>query len=149
MRKTDFSHRCINRSISGGWTRLPHHELSAVVPRISQLVGYDAISKSAACLSVSSCAVDTQVASGLNNLVEMTFEISMKLFAVVTVSPIFVFPGALLLMIMGWLGRAYMKAQLAVKRERSNALSPVLGHFGAAMSGLGASFDFSQGFWRS
>lgn len=89
------------------------------------------------------------MASGLNNLVEMTFEIPMKLFAVVTVSSIFVFPGALLLMIMGWLGRAYMKAQLAVKRERSNALSPVLGHFGAAMSGLGASFDFSQGFWRS
>ncbi len=39
--------------------------------------------------------------------------------------------------VMGWLGHVYMKAQLAVKRERSNARSPVIGHFGAAIAGLG------------
>jgi hypothetical protein len=40
--------------------------------------------------------------------------------------------------IMGsWCGQIYIKAQLSVKREMSNARSPVLGHFGAAISGLG------------
>ncbi len=37
----------------------------------------------------------------------------------------------------GWLGHLYMKAQLSVKRELSNAKSPVLGHIGAAIAGLG------------
>jgi hypothetical protein len=36
----------------------------------------------------------------------------------------------------GWIGRIYMKAQLSVKREMSNAKVPVLGHFGAAIAGL-------------
>lgn len=54
-------------------------------------------------------------------------------------SPIFVFPSVLVSVVMGWIGQIYMKAQLAVKRERSNARSPVLGHFGAAISGLGTS----------
>jgi len=33
----------------------------------------------------------------------------------------------------------YIKAQLSVKREMSNARSPVLSHFGAAIAGIGAS----------
>jgi hypothetical protein len=39
------------------------------------------------------------------------------------------------------LGQVYMKAQIAIKREMSNAKAPVLGHFGAAVSGL-SSFSF-------
>ncbi|KAF7792456.1 hypothetical protein EIP86_003493 [Pleurotus ostreatoroseus] len=58
------------------------------------------------------------------------------LIAVVIISPIFVFPGLLVGAIMGIVGQLYMRAQLAVKRERSNARSPVLGHFGAAIAGL-------------
>jgi hypothetical protein len=37
------------------------------------------------------------------------------------------------------LGQVYMKAQIAIKREMSNAKAPVLGHFGAAVAGLGSS----------
>jgi len=38
-----------------------------------------------------------------------------------------------------------MKAQMSVKREMSNARSPVLGHLGAAMSGLGNSVPSNEG----
>lgn len=35
------------------------------------------------------------------------------------------------------LGNIYIKAGLPLKREGSNAKAPVLGHFSAAISGLG------------
>jgi hypothetical protein len=60
----------------------------------------------------------------------------VKLGAVVTVTPVFLAPGLFIGMLGGWIGRIYMKAQLSVKREMSNAKAPVLGHFGAAIAGL-------------
>jgi hypothetical protein len=39
-----------------------------------------------------------------------------------------------------WCAQVYIKAQLCVKREMSNARSPVLGHFGAAVAGIGRAF---------
>jgi hypothetical protein len=50
---------------------------------------------------------------------------------------IFIIPGTIVATLGGWCGQIYIKAQLSVKREMSNARSPVLGHFGAAISGLG------------
>ena len=50
----------------------------------------------------------------------------------------FVFPGLIVALLGGWCGQIYIKAQLSVKREMSNAKSPVLGHFGAAIAGLGS-----------
>ena len=54
--------------------------------------------------------------------------------------------GAVLLEIMifiaivaGWLGSMYMKAQLSVKREMSNAKAPLLGIVDSTISGLSAS----------
>lgn len=61
----------------------------------------------------------------------------VKLGAVILLTPIFVLPGAAVATLGGWCGQIYIKAQLSVKREMSNARSPVLGHFGAAISGLG------------
>ncbi|KAF7792451.1 hypothetical protein EIP86_003488 [Pleurotus ostreatoroseus] len=52
-------------------------------------------------------------------------------------SPIFAIPGLALCAIGYWLGQVYMRAQLAVKRERSNARAPVLGHFSTAIQGVG------------
>jgi H+/Cl- antiporter ClcA len=60
----------------------------------------------------------------------------VKLGAVVTMTPVFLAPGLFIGVLGGWIGRIYMKAQLSVKREMSNAKSPVLGHFGAAIAGL-------------
>ena len=54
-------------------------------------------------------------------------------------SPIFILPGIAILVAGVSMGNIYMKAQLPVKREGSNAKAPVLGHFGAAVSGLGMS----------
>ena len=61
----------------------------------------------------------------------------VKLGAVVLLTPIFVIPGIVVAILGGWCGQIYIKAQLSVKREMSNARSPVLGHFGAAIAGLG------------
>lgn len=80
--------------------------------------------------------VDTQVAQYFQWLVELTISMGMKLFAVVALSPIFIFPGIFVAVVGAWCGQLYIKAQLSVKREQSNARAPVLGHFGAAIAGL-------------
>ena len=66
----------------------------------------------------------------------------MKFLAVVTFSPLFTIPGLIVSFVGGWCGQIYMKAQLSVKREMSNARAPVLGHFGAAIAGLSEYYIF-------
>ncbi|KAH9907116.1 ABC transporter type 1, transmembrane domain-containing protein [Fomitopsis serialis] len=80
--------------------------------------------------------VDASVARWFSTIVEMSLEMLMKLGVVVVISPIFVVPGVFIAAVGAWIGEFYMKAQLAIKRERSNAKAPVLGHFGAAFAGL-------------
>jgi hypothetical protein len=63
----------------------------------------------------------------------------LKFLAVVYLTPIFSVPGVSIAVLGAWLGRVYMKAQIAIKREMSNAKAPVLGHFGASVAGLSAS----------
>ena len=60
-----------------------------------------------------------------------------KFVAIVVVSPIFTLPGAIFAVFGGWCGQMYMKAQLPVKREQSNARAPILGHLGATITGIG------------
>lgn len=60
----------------------------------------------------------------------------MKLGAIVVISPIFWFPGISVAIAGGWCGKLYIKAQLSIKREMSNARAPILANFGAATSGL-------------
>lgn len=60
----------------------------------------------------------------------------MKLVGVLVMSPIFIFPGLFVSVVGVWCGQIYMAGQLSVKREMSNARSPVLGHFSAAIAGL-------------
>jgi hypothetical protein len=59
-----------------------------------------------------------------------------KFAVVVIMSPIFLFPGVGVALLGAWCGQVYMRAQLCVKREMSNARSPVLGHFGGAFHGF-------------
>ena len=63
----------------------------------------------------------------------------LKFLAVVYFTPAFSAPGIAIAMLGVWLGRVYMKAQMAIKREMSNAKAPVLGHFSASAAGLSAS----------
>ena len=84
--------------------------------------------------------VDSAVAKWFGVITEMSLEMIMKLGVVVLMSPIFLLPGIVIAVLGAWVGEIYMKAQLAVKRERSNAKAPVLGHFGAAFAGLSESY---------
>lgn len=81
-------------------------------------------------------AVDGPFAQELSWVVELTISLLFKLGAVVLFTPLFLLPGVLVGVVGTWVGRIYMKAQLSVKREMSNAKAPVLGHFGAAIAGL-------------
>ncbi|KAI0260155.1 hypothetical protein BC834DRAFT_925973 [Gloeopeniophorella convolvens] len=56
--------------------------------------------------------------------------------SIVFFTPIFIFPGFVVFAVGGWCGNVYMKAQLSVKREMSKMKAPMLGHFGAAITGL-------------
>ncbi|KAF7978858.1 hypothetical protein HWV62_44329 [Athelia sp. TMB] len=81
-------------------------------------------------------AVDGPIAQGFNYLADLSLTMLVKLVAIVWFTPVFVFPGLIVALLGGWCGQIYIKAQLSVKREMSNAKSPVLGHFGAAIAGL-------------
>lgn len=89
-------------------------------------------------------AVDGPISEGLATLIDMTVSMLMKLAAVVLFTPFFVIPGVLMAVVGGYCGQIYIKAQLSVKREMSVARAPVLGHFGAAMAGLGERINFSS-----
>ncbi|THU88444.1 P-loop containing nucleoside triphosphate hydrolase protein [Dendrothele bispora CBS 962.96] len=81
-------------------------------------------------------AVDGPVPMWLQWVGEISMMMIVKFFAVVAITPVFFFPGVLVAVLGGACGQIYIKAQLSVKREMSNAKSPVLGHFGAAIAGL-------------
>ncbi|KAH8086617.1 hypothetical protein BXZ70DRAFT_1067776 [Cristinia sonorae] len=81
-------------------------------------------------------AVDGPISQYFSFVVEITSFIIIKLLGVVLVSPAFILPGVLVAIIGGWCGQIYIRSQLSVKREMSNARAPVLSHFGATMNGL-------------
>ena len=83
-------------------------------------------------------AVDSTIPDYLNAVLAMGISMFAKFVAVVVFSPVFLFPGVAAFAIGALVGQIYIKAQLSVKREMSNARSPVLSHFGAAIAGIGA-----------
>ncbi|KIJ62235.1 hypothetical protein HYDPIDRAFT_176581 [Hydnomerulius pinastri MD-312] len=81
-------------------------------------------------------AIDGIFPQGITWVLELSLVVLSRLLAVVILTPTFIIPGILVGVIGGWFGRIYLKAQLSIKREMSNAKAPVLGHFGAAIAGL-------------
>ncbi|KAH7905266.1 P-loop containing nucleoside triphosphate hydrolase protein [Hygrophoropsis aurantiaca] len=81
-------------------------------------------------------AIDQELPQCIGFMVELTVTILIRLGAIVVMTPAFLLPGIIVGVVGGFVGRTYMKAQLSVKREMSNAKAPVLGHFGAAITGL-------------
>lgn len=69
----------------------------------------------------------------------MTLSMAAKLAAVVLLAPLFLLPALDLALLCLWIGNIYMKAQLSVKREMSNAKSPVIEVLGSAIAGLSKS----------
>ncbi|KAF9564162.1 P-loop containing nucleoside triphosphate hydrolase protein [Agrocybe pediades] len=59
-----------------------------------------------------------------------------KLAAIVFFTPVFVFPGTAVGLLGAYFGNRYLRTQLSVKREMSNARSPILAHFSEALHGL-------------
>ncbi|KIP03407.1 hypothetical protein PHLGIDRAFT_242940 [Phlebiopsis gigantea 11061_1 CR5-6] len=81
-------------------------------------------------------AIDGQVPMALDALFNITLSCFMKIGAVLIFTPVFLLPAVFIAALGGFLGSMYIKAQLAVKREMSNAKAPVLGVFGGAIAGL-------------
>ncbi|KAI0291829.1 hypothetical protein BC826DRAFT_1105763 [Russula brevipes] len=81
-------------------------------------------------------ALDGPISNTFTWFIEISATMLIKFIAVVYVTPVFIIPGTVVAVLGGWLGQVYMKAQIAIKREMSNAKAPVLGHFGAAVAGL-------------
>lgn len=81
--------------------------------------------------------MDGPLAQYFSHVVELTSSTIIYLGAIVIITPIFILPGILFAIVAAYIGHIYIKAQLCVKREKSNARSPVLAHFGAAIAGLG------------
>jgi hypothetical protein len=90
--------------------------------------------------------VDGPISLGFVWLNEINVSMLIKAMAVVYLTPVFIFPCVIIAVVGARLGQVYMKAQIAIKREMSNAKAPVLGHFGAAVAGL-SSFSFDAMFW--
>jgi len=88
--------------------------------------------------------VDSTIPDYLNAVLVMGISMLAKFIAVVVFSPVFLLPGVAAFVIGAAVGQIYIKAQLSVKREMSNARSPVLSHFGAAIAGIGACILFTQ-----
>jgi len=83
--------------------------------------------------------VDGPISNTFTWLIEISATMLIKFVAVVYLTPIFMIPGTVIAVVGAWLGHVYMKAQIAIKREMSNAKAPVMGHFGAAVAGISSS----------
>ncbi|KAJ6559868.1 P-loop containing nucleoside triphosphate hydrolase protein [Mycena capillaripes] len=81
-------------------------------------------------------AVDGPILNVFASFTNATLSIVASFSAVVLLTPLFSVPGVVAAIIGGTIGQLFIKAQLSVKREASNAKAPILGHFGAAIAGL-------------
>ncbi|KAJ7034289.1 P-loop containing nucleoside triphosphate hydrolase protein [Mycena alexandri] len=81
-------------------------------------------------------AVDGPILNVFAGFIYTTISMLGSFAAVVLLTPLFSIPGVFAAIIGGTLGQLFIKAQLSVKRESSNAKAPVLGHFSAAIAGL-------------
>ncbi|KAF9449105.1 multidrug resistance-associated ABC transporter [Macrolepiota fuliginosa MF-IS2] len=81
-------------------------------------------------------AVDVPLPQWTLFLTDLTLSMLNKVVVIVFFSPIFLVPVVFVSIAGAWIANFYLKAQLSVKREMSNAKAPVLAHFGAAITGL-------------
>lgn len=82
-------------------------------------------------------SVDNQIVDYFFWWLEHSGTMITRLGAVVIMSPLMLIPGSTIFVLGALCGYLYINAQLSAKREMSLAQAPVLGHFGAAVAGLG------------
>ncbi|KAJ7457047.1 P-loop containing nucleoside triphosphate hydrolase protein [Mycena latifolia] len=121
LRASEMLHRQLIDSVLGTTLRwLDTTPTSRIVTRATQDMGM----------------VDGPVATALWSLADQTISMTVTFGAIVLFTPIFLGPGIVLFLLGSYCGRLFMPARISVKREMSNARSPVLGHFAAAIAGL-------------
>ncbi|RPD53734.1 P-loop containing nucleoside triphosphate hydrolase protein [Lentinus tigrinus ALCF2SS1-7] len=81
-------------------------------------------------------SVDSEMARELHSVVEGAIFMILKIGSVAFMLPIYIVPSVIVAVLGALISQVYMRAQLSVKREMSNAKAPVLGHFGSAIAGL-------------
>ncbi|KIP05211.1 hypothetical protein PHLGIDRAFT_534835 [Phlebiopsis gigantea 11061_1 CR5-6] len=81
-------------------------------------------------------AVDGSIPNQLYGLISTTISLMVSLTAVVLYTPAFLPPALVIAVVGGLLGHLYIKAQLSIKREMSNAKAPVLNVFTSTTAGL-------------
>ncbi|KAF8803435.1 multidrug resistance-associated ABC transporter [Phlegmacium glaucopus] len=80
--------------------------------------------------------IDAGLCWSLDGVVEEFTAMVVNLGAPVLFTPVFLLPGILIAAVGVYIANIYLRAQMSVKREKSNAKSPLLSHFGAAITGL-------------
>uniref|UniRef100_A0A8H8CHL8 P-loop containing nucleoside triphosphate hydrolase protein n=1 Tax=Psilocybe cubensis TaxID=181762 RepID=A0A8H8CHL8_PSICU len=80
--------------------------------------------------------VDGSIQNSFYFVVEIMTCMMVQLAIPAVVAPMILGPGLLVAIAGVYVANTYLKAQLSVQREMSNARAPVLAHFGAAMTGL-------------
>ncbi|KAF8963030.1 multidrug resistance-associated ABC transporter [Flammula alnicola] len=80
--------------------------------------------------------VDGPIAEGFLSLSTIGMTVITNIGVILIFTPIFLFPGLAVAALGLYLGNIYLKAQLSAQREMSNARSPVLAHFSAAIAGI-------------
>ncbi|KAJ7496820.1 P-loop containing nucleoside triphosphate hydrolase protein [Mycena latifolia] len=80
--------------------------------------------------------VDDSMAVGVQRVLQLTLGLAIRFSTVILFSPAFLLPGAAITFLGGVVGNLFMKAQLPIKREMSNARAPILGHLSAVIAGL-------------
>nr|XP_031862945.1 uncharacterized protein CI109_001420 [Kwoniella shandongensis]KAA5530017.1 hypothetical protein CI109_001420 [Kwoniella shandongensis] len=80
--------------------------------------------------------VDSQFTETFASVAQITVDLVLKLLVVVALVPFFSIPAIFIGVLGGFIGELYIHGQLSVKREMSNAKSPLYSHFSAAFNGI-------------
>ncbi|KAJ7578270.1 P-loop containing nucleoside triphosphate hydrolase protein [Mycena floridula] len=118
-------------------SRVVHNQLvSAVLGATFRWLDTTPVSRIIARCTQDISALDTMVPWTATQVVTLSVTMIIEICAIVAITPQFIYV-VIPVSILGYLwGQVYMAAGLAIKREMSNARSPILAHFGAAFAGL-------------
>ncbi|KAF5313867.1 hypothetical protein D9619_013092 [Psilocybe cf. subviscida] len=81
-------------------------------------------------------SLDSSLTLPFSAMIDLALCIIIRLLGPVILTPVLLIPGTIVIIAGVYLGTIYLKAQMSVKREMSNARSPVLAHLGVTTAGL-------------
>ncbi|WVQ93407.1 hypothetical protein IAU59_000477 [Kwoniella sp. CBS 9459] len=81
-------------------------------------------------------AIDGSFTETFSQVADITIGLILKFLVVIVLVPFFSLPALVIGALGGFLGEVYIHGQLSVKREMSNAKSPLFSHFSAAVNGI-------------